>query len=523
MNYLFHPYKLYISLFLILCSHLADAQMDPLNTTPAAMELLQQNSLWNSSGNAAGLQFDKPFRYAELSTGYEFYKGNFHRPQEGESGNRQMVNTAGNLFLKGYYLTGSFNYSRENIKGANFNSSIIDPFRGMPYIIADLNPSDWKNQHYDLQFKIATPNFNDRWSFGLEGNYSVASGAKQRDIRAENTYYALSVAPAVLYSPAKKHHLGLSLNYSNLKEESAMRNVNTYIDQSYYELLGLGTAVGYIGSGRSNNYTGDGVGAGFQYQYQGDIAIFFNADYKAEAEDVQVSFAVPRDGGSVLRHIWNSRLAFQKQGDKLSQLLTLKYDHRNMDGIQYITQRDNSSAQQGWVSLLKNVRSTYAVQHAAADYRLVINARNKNEFSWKIDAGMVYEKFDDEYLLPNSQKQIENLLLSLSAKKNLLLSDLKNKRLLIGLELGFKNNISGNYHYNGAHADDAIVTGLEQNDFNYLSSDYISGGIPIVYSQQLKEQGKTSLFAKANVRYIHTNNFNYRERLSTGISLGCNF
>lgn len=523
MHYRFNPYKIYIALFLILCAYFADAQEGKVNNTPAGLELLNRNSLWNSSGNAAGLQFDHPYQYSVLSAGYEFYDGNFRRPQEGKSRNRQRLSTEGNLFVKGYYLSGQFNYSRDNIKGANFNSSIIDPFRGMPYIIADLNPSDWNNQHYDLQFKIATPNFNDKWSFGLEGKYTVANGAKQRDIRAQNTYYALDIAPAVVYSPAKNHHIGLNLKYSNVKEESAMSNVNTYIDQPYYELLGLGTAVGYLGSGRTNNYKGDAVGAELQYHYEGDIAIFFNAAYKAEAEDLQISFTVPRDGGSVLRHVWNSRLAFKKEGQRFSHLLNLTYYNRSMDGIQYITQRDNSADQQGWVTLLKNVRSTYSIQNAGAAYNLITKPGNSNEYSWKVDAGVSYEKLKDEYLLPNTLKQVENLLFTVGAKKNFVLSDLKSKRLLVGAELGYKNNLSGSYNYNGAHPEYAIVTDLEQNDFNYLSADYISAGIPLVYSQQLKENSKTNLFAKANFQYIHTNSFAYKERHMASFTFGCNF
>ena len=293
MNFHFKLYKLSAVLFCMLGLIPYAKSQQSIPVTPAALELLNQRSLWKGSSNAAGLLLDQPFQYSQLSGGYESYNGNFRRPQQGASGNRQTIYTEGNLFLNKYYLSGSFSYIRDNIKNANYNASIIDPLRGMPYIIADLNPSDWNNQHYDLQFNATVPTVNKQWSFGLAGSYQSSSGAKQRDIRSENDVMGIAVLPSVVYSPASNHHIGLNLVYSNYKEEAGMSNVTTYVDQTYYELLGLGTAIARLGAGTTSNYEGDALGAGFQYHYQGAVTLFLTADYKEEAEDLQYTFTTP--------------------------------------------------------------------------------------------------------------------------------------------------------------------------------------------------------------------------------------
>lgn len=509
--------KLYIILLLTATSFAAFAQQSPRNT-PAAFELRQQRSLWLQSGNPAGLQLDHPYRYSQLKAGYEGYDGNFHRPQEGVSGNRQLVETQGGIFLDSCYLTGSFNYRREGIKEANFNASIIDPFRGMPYIIADLNPSDWVQQHYQLQFGIATPSYG-RWSWGLGAAYNASSGAKQRDVRTENYYYSLAITPGVTYALAPGQHLGLNLRYANVKEEASMKNVNTYVDQTYYELLGLGTAVNMVGSGRTNNYEGDSWGGGLQYRYTGKATLFLHLNYLVEAEDLTVSFTVPRDGASVLRKSWEAGATVQKESSSLLHSLGVRFYNRDIDGIQYITQRDNSSSQQGWMTLAKYVRSTFKTTEAALLYSIT-GKRGEHDYSWMANITARYMKLNDEYLLPYSFKQTENAYVQVGAKKNF---QLKNSQLLIGVNAGYNRNLDGAYVYNGAHGDYPIVTQFETNDYRYLASDFMRAELPVTYAFQIGKEKKNMMFVNAFARYTKAESFDFDHRFTYGATLGVNF
>ncbi|GEP97642.1 DUF6850 family outer membrane beta-barrel protein [Chitinophaga cymbidii] len=509
--------KLYIALLLTAASFGAFAQQTPRNT-PAAFELRQQRSLWQRSGNPAGLQLDQPYRYSQLKAGYEAYDGNFHRPQEGVSGNRQIVETQGGIFLDSCYLTGSFNYRREGIKEASFNASIIDPFRGMPYIIADLNPSDWVQQHYQLQFGIATPSYG-RWSWGLGASYNASSGAKQRDIRTENYYYALSITPGVVYALAPNQHLGLNLRYANVKEEATMSNVNTYVDQTYYELLGLGTAVSMLGSGRTNNYEGDSWGGGLQYRYSGKATLFLHLNYLVEAEDLTISFTVPRDGASVLRKSWEAGATVQQESSRLLHTLGARYYNRHIDGIQYITQRDNSGSQQGWMTLAKYVRSTFKTTEASLDYSIV-GKKGNNDYSWLANFSARYRKLNDEYILPHSFKRTENAYIQVGAKKNFRLGS---SQLLVGLNAGYNRNLSGGYEYNGANKDYVIVTQLETNDYRYLASDFIRAELPVTFSFPIGKEKKNVMFVNGYAGYTKAEGFGFDHRVTYGAAVGANF
>lgn len=511
--------KVYFLFPLLMCLQFAYAQDG--GHTPAEVELQHKRSFWRTAANPAGLQLDNPFQYSQLKFNQESYGGNFYRPQEGRLGNRQGVSTEGNMFINDYYFNGSFSYTRDNIKEANFNSSILDPFRGMPYIVADLNPSDWNNQLYKLQFNIATPQYNNRWSLGLKVNYDATNGAKQRDLRTENQYFGLSVKPGVVYAIKDNQHVGLDLKYSNMKEESAMTRINTNVDYIYYELLGLGTGINRLGSGSNVNYMGESLGGGLQYGFQGDVSFLLSANYALEAEDQQFSFTTPRRAASVSRRVWTANFNIEKKGDRLSQIADLSYYNRGIDGIQYITQFDNSPSQLGWMILYKNVRSTYSTENIGFQYSLLAN--RGNEYSWMIDARVNYNKLADEYILPNSIKNIENVSFGINGKRNFVMSDHKSKRLLVGLGIQYKTNLSSEYVYNGLAKDSPIVTELEQNDFNYLSADFVALELPITYSQQFKAGKDNQFFIKAKGQYLSTSSFDYNKRHAINISVGTFF
>lgn len=507
--------KLYITLLLASASFGALAQQ---RNTPAAFELRQQRSLWLQSGNPAGLQLDHPYRYSQLKAGHEGYEGDFRRPQQGASGNRQTVETQGGIFLDSCYLTGSFNYRRESVHDANFNASIIDPYRGMPYFIADLNPSNWIQQHYQLQFGIATPTYG-KWSWGLGATYNASSAAKQRDIRTENNYYSLSVTPGVTYALAPNQHIGLNLRYANVKEEGSMRNVNIYVDQTYYELLGLGTAVRQIGSGRGNNYEGDSWGGGLQYRYTGKATLFLHLNYLIEAEDLTLSFTDPRDGASVLRKSWDAGVTVQKESASLMHSLGVRFYNRNMDGIQYITERDNTSAQQGWKTLAKYVRSTFKTTEASLQYNIT-GKRGDDDYSWMANVSARYTRLNDTYILPRSIKNTENAYVQIGAKKNFKMAA---SHFLIGLNAGINKNMSGAYEYNGAHADYPTVTQLETMDFRYLAADFVRAEVPVTFSTQIGKERPNTLFINAYARYTKAQSFDFDHRLTYGASVGVNF
>lgn len=515
----------YIRIFfsaLILLAASWSLQGQVLLNTPAAYEQMKQKSQWMQTTNPAGLLLDHPVDYSEVSISYDSYKGDFHRPQQGETGNDLAFDVEGAVKLKKFYTWGKFNYTRSTADDAQYNASLIDPFRGMPYLVADTNRSEWRNQVYDLVFRVATPGAANKISFGMEGSYRVISGAKQRDIRTENYFYLIRVRPGMVYAVNDRHHVGINLDYYNKKEESNMSNVNVYNDQEYYVLYGLGTATQGVGSGQTTNYEGNCVGGGLQYSFRGTLNLLLSSTYNYEVEDAEVSFAEPREAYSVRNRIWDSKLQALKKHDRLIHFAVAGFTDRQVEGIEYVTVYDNTEAQEGYITLHQDIRSKYTTRRAWLDYDLAIG--DEQEYDWKLGASVRYELKKDRYLVPFSDKRSENIAYVIKAKKNLKLpgSEL-NRRILIGADYFYNHNISGHYAYNGTHPDYPVVTKLEQIDTNYLNSGYYSLGGALTYSQKLKKDLLANFFAKAEFRFVNANDHDFDDRQFIQVHVGCNF
>ncbi len=490
--------------------------------TPAALEIQKAKSLWMQTNNAAGLQLDDPLTYTRIALGYDTQNGNLKKPQQGKKVENISFDTEGSTFLQSVYLWGSFKYNRQNIDDSGYNASLIDPYRGMPYYTVDTLQSNWNNQFYTLQMKGATKPLWNLVSFGLDIQYQTASGAKQRDPRSENHQYFINVKPGVVFSITPRHHIGLNLQYSNYKEESSMGNANTYVDQTYYLLYGLGTSVKKVGSGRFSKYNANTIGGGLQYSYLGNSRLLWDANYSMKVEDLKENSTSPKNDGTTRDGAFTTNLRlFTNPDNAYSSYISLGYNDRRISGIEYITTWNNSTEDTGWVIQYKGVRSKYKTQIASAQYDLVKN--RGGEYSWKLGAILNYTKQRDKYLLPESRMESERLEYGANAKVNIALSDKQVKRLLIAASATYNNGMSGVYEYNGQHPEYPVVTDLMQSEFNYSISDYARFNLSATYSQQLSEANKSNLFIKGSFTYDKAYSFDYNHRSLIHIGIGYEF
>ncbi len=490
--------------------------------TPAALELQKAGYLWMHTDNAAGLQLDNPASFTKVDLGYETQSGNFKKPQQGKNIENILFNAEGSTFLQSIYLWGSFKYSRQNIDEAGFNASLIDPYRGMPYYTVDTLQSNWNNQYYTLQMKGATKPLWNFVSFGLDLQYQTASGAKQRDPRSENQQYAIKVKPGVVFSITPKHHIGFNLQYSNYKEQSDMENANSYVNQTYYLLYGLGKSVEKIGSGRFTEYSANTVGSGLQYNYSGRTKVLWDANYSMKVEDLKENSTSPKNDGTTRDGIFTTNLRLVTNPEKAySSYIWLGYQDRRISGIEYLTTWNSSTTNTGWVTQYKGVRSKYKTQIASAQYELVRN--RGNEYFWKLGALLNYTKQRDKYLLPESRMESERLEYGVNGKVNIALSDKQIKRLLVEASATYNNGMSGKYEYGGQHSEYLTVSDLMQNEFNYSRADYARFNLSATYSQQLNEEYKSNLFIKGSLTYDKAYNYEYNHRSLLHFSIGYQF
>ncbi len=491
-------------------------------TSPAAMERLKAERLWLNSQNAAGTVFDDISNFSTLQLSYDMLDGDYHHPHDGKENSDIGIGAEGFVDLKNLYVWGEFGFVQRSVQQAGYNASITNPLRGMPYYVIDNHLSDWDNQYYDMAFRVATPSIGGRWSFGLDGAYQASIATKQRDPRVDTRFYSLKIVPGVAFAINKSNRIGLSLLYESVKEDSRMENEDSYTDQDYYILYGLGTAVKYIGDGRETNYFGDRVGAALQYGLNhNNWNLLFEGAYNVKVENVEQSFTTPKKDAAVKDHIWDFSLNTYHKGIGHTHQLGARFIYRHIDGIQYVSQRDNSESQQGWIEVFKSIRSTYATQQASLDYTFMTN--RGNEYDWMVQIGVDYLNRKDEYLLPYSVKSYENLSTRLTLKKNIALGSKMNNRLLADVHGLFNNNLCGRYHYGGSHADYISVTAVEQGDFRYMASDYWHYGLKIVYSQAIKSDDRMNIYVGAGFDRISACSHDFSHRNLLSITAGCNF
>lgn len=500
----------------------ASAQASAQGLTPAAVELLKEQRLWSHTSNAAGTVFDDTRNYSDVTAGYDYTGGNFHRPQQGADEKQLKLSSEGFMNLGNAYAWGKFSFSQKNIDDAGFNASIADPYRGMPYYVADTHLSKWRNQYYDLSMRCATPIVWKRLAFGISGRYAATLAAKQRDPRVDTRFYTLELNPGMTIALGEKNSLGFVFEYASIKEDSRMDNVNTYVDQDYYELYGLGMARKGLGSGRTTNYTGDRSGFSMQYGLTTQaLRLLLDAGLSRRVETVEISYLTPKKDAAIDEDKSHLSAELLVKGEKLTHHIKAEMAWSDADGIQYLNQRDNSSKQNGWMALYKSIRSTYKTQTKSIEYSLTRN--RGNEYSWRVEAGACYNKINDTYVLPVSEKNAENVLLHLGAKLNQPLGSKLERRLLIGVRGGLSRNLSGSYTYGGPHADYPTVTELERLEEAFLTADFYNLGASATYSQQIRQGGKTHLFVKAGLDYAKTSASGYDHRSTASVAVGLNF
>lgn len=476
---------------------------------------------WDKTNNAAGLLLDQPKEHSSLSLGYGQTDGNFRRPQTGKCQTDIDLYTRGNTYLKKAYIQGYFSYNRNDIKAAEYNTTLIDPFRGMPYMLADTNASNWQNQHYAFGFKASSRQLGEHWYLGLAAHYKASSGAKQRDIRTNNKYYQLDVLPAVTYAVNAQHAIGANFLYKNYKEEANNSNFTSNVDQGYFALFGLGNSFNYVGAGRTYNYLGDALGGGLQYQYQGAIKVLLFANYRVKAEDANISFSNSRPGGSTLEKRWDGGLQLQREGAIFLHGLQADFSDGKTNGIEYINEFVSGTESDGYYTRYQSVRSTYHRQQLAARYEIL--QKQGDAYNWKAAALLSYDQLHDTYLIPESNMEVSNISYGLEASKLFSLSSIRKSQLAIGLKAQIKKNDKASFVYNGSDANSLTVTDLEERNFQFYKADFQQYELPITYAQQLNNQSNVQLFFKAAGRFTKTDSYTFKDRKSCHFSIGATF
>lgn len=520
-----------IAIFAVLPLKAQDAEEIQEQNTPAAIERMKLQNIWTShTRNTAGAILDQAVRYSTVELGYHIENGSFRRPQTGKRSNGlDFYTEGGGIFdnMHGMYVWGSFNYSRYKIHKAEYNASLIDPLRGMPFIIADTNRSNWINQDYCLKMQVASPLLWGRIIFGIKASYENALGAKQLDPRPEVLLSWFTVIPSVVIK-LNRHAIGLNFDYYSRREDGTAGNSNNRVDQKVWEMRGMGFhAEGMLGGAGGisglRNYNANNMGGGLQYSYiKEKVKILLAGNYDYKVEDVTNSYSTPKMIGTVKDRIATGKLAIEWCNRKANGFfLSLGYLDRSIDGIEYVQEYDNTYEVQKWITKFKSIRSNFATRDWMLDFDYLVN--RGNEYKWRLGAEIGYRQTADIYYLPESKQDIDNLYVKVRGKKNFELG--QENKLLVGIDLGLNRNSKADLLYAGSDEEAAIITDFLYRDFKYLSADYWEGGLSVVYSYGNLMKRKANLFVSLDMHYkdITQSSDWFRQRLSCAFRVGLNF
>lgn len=510
-----------VVLTLLLSQKIVAQDAKAVNISPASIELLKAKSLWFNTNNGAGLTLDKMYNYNNLLFNYNLKNGDFKSKSDGTDERLFGVSTEGALKLGGGYVWGRFSYNNERQNGTLFNTTMLDPGRGISYYVADKNLSDWVKQDYNLYMKAASKPLWDKFVFGIEAQYNTKTGAKQIDPRSETDFYTINVKPGVV-ATFNNHSVGINFDYERLNQESSTTNSNGQANQDVFVMKGLGfgyaAVVGGLQSLGKFVYNGNKVGGAFQYSFAGEsLQLLFNGKYSYRVEDVISAPTKPKKEGSIKENNYEANLQLIATGNNLSKA-ELSYSNNKISGIEYVQILDNTFEVQSWVTTYKSIRSTFALNDLGLKYDFFKG--NNFEYKWRAGFNANYRKSDDIYIMPASDMKIEEFIIGINAKVNM--NFRKSGRILAGASFNYKNNLDGSYNYGGPNPDSPVVKDFMTPDFQYLKMSYYKIGGELSYFTNISKSGNSGMFVKAAVDYykpVDGNDF----RMLTNFGVGFTF
>lgn len=493
-----------------------------IQNSPLSIELMKARSLWFNTGNGAGIVMDQMNNYTLLEGSYNHKDGEFKLKQEGEKEGIAQFLSEGGINLGRGYAWGSFLYDNITLRNTEYNTAMLDPFRGVPYYPVDPNPSDWKKQYYSLHMKVGTAPLWDRLVLGIEGDYTARVGAKQRDPRSELYFYTANIKPGALMMFGE-HTVGLNFEYENLKQETrGHSNSDTQVDQEVFVMKGLGnhytSVIGGRQSLKSFLYNGNKVGGEAQYSFEREYyKLLVSGGYSFRVEDVISDATKPKKEGSVKENLYYANLSFLMEGDNLNRI-DFNYRNSKISGIEYVQELDLTYEVQQWVDLYSSIRSNFNEEQIALSYSFYRNA--DHNYKWKGRLYGEYSSIDQLYLMPKSILDGKNLYFGGEASFNF---DIGRASIVtLGANGQYKHNLSGDYNYGGAAPDAIVITNFMTPDFEYLTESFYKVGVMARLFAPFSATSRSSFYIKAAVDYYKPIELDGNRLLST-IGIGFTF
>ncbi len=460
---------------------------------PSAPIVLEQykatNALWRSR-DAAVLDYAGGYSYADTRIGARMSAGDFRRPQQPQSLYDIHFNSEGAQKVGRFYLNGGFEFRQSYQNDVRF-SSVFEPLRGMPYIIADSTGGDWTKQSYDMWVDIAMPVIRNRFSAGLGIDLTVNRGAKKTDPRPQSNTNRFALRPSLAVNLGGGGLLSASFIWSMYKESSNLILYDAAEPQKVYLLKGMGQYTYEIFSNteRERKYEGDRLGVSASYIYRsGGFSASVHGRWLNDVEKVyDIDYNKPHVRGRLFTDMYDASVLLGFKTGRVRHDVSLDFDRRHASGREIVQWFDSSPEVNSWVTD-SEIPARYIDESTdvKASYGLWI-MRGAN-YSWHISVRGGYCDASQRYDAMFSYLDYRNVSAGIGLEKVFMMK--KGYFKLSAGVTGVKTLDSG-FAYTEREPDDRTVgQGLMEPDYAFLTSDYGCVSADLTYGIGLR-RGRT--------------------------------
>lgn len=484
----------------------AQKKKDTLKTLISFQNIYQKKLL---------LQTDNPVavhnvkEIARVYVNYRTEQGKYYNYNQPKNINSILFSAEGYTKPKAISFYGKITYHNKREKELNWNNTSFIT-KNNPFVFADSIASDYDNEVFVLQGKMASKIKNTNFKWGVSIDYKVGHKVDQKDPRPEIKSQRIAVKPGVLYSK-NKWNFGFNLYYEKLKEEINVTSVEYNINHHFFKFLGFGVFFRDSGSYFSRNYDGNNYGLSFQTLYKRNKSVksifeikYINKYERAEDGSSKIKFLAGDYKNSVFsfynKWIVNS-LNFSNHfllSAKMESVKGIWFDQKQ------VLADDNSIY---WQVYNKSIRNKMLFLDAEMAYTfLKANYHIKTSIKFNAQKANFYPNgfFKNYYnITPNATYQKIWFL-----KKN---------QLFISADLGYRLNLKKNISVGNLE----LLNKVTYPEYYYQTADiiYFKNELKIAFSELFKDKLMPYVSLKTGIMHSKSKSDFYNNKIRYNISI----
>ncbi|WP_437920304.1 DUF6850 family outer membrane beta-barrel protein [Sphingobacterium sp. LRF_L2] len=446
--------------------------------------------------------------------------GNFRRPQQASSSASFSLQTERYQQTKHLIWYGKFSFRQQQDKDLQW-TSVLDPYRGTPYILADSIGGTWNKQFIDLQTKVSTlPILNDKLLLGMDLKFRVATGAKQIDPRPLSNQNNLQISPSALWQISANQKIGAQVGYGFDKEDIAIEIRQASTSHNIYRLKGLSIHDGIIpvSSTASRAYNGQSWNAGLQYQkkFNTYYELTAAADYRRYNESTRDGSTYPMPAGDYDSRQTSASITLLKK-NAIWQQLKLAIGQQQDEGTEYHTTFDNSSSQ--YITTFSGILYQRSKKDIDLQYQWAVPLPT-GDIGIRWGAGARYETLQEDYLYTQiSAQKIDKLILT----GHIAYNRLHNWRF--NMRLSYDQTLQKSLNYTPKSGLNTTAEQILYPDFDYLVAPKIQGSWDVKRMVRFQQMPKVQWYIQGSYAHLYRlENANYsnygQNRGQVNLSIG---